>query len=288
MIETFQALRPKLFGIAYRMVGSASEAEDILQEAWLRFQTVDPQEIRSSEALLTTIVTRLCLDQLKSAQTRREVYPGIWLPEPVSTPTMRVADDPLDSVMKLESISLAFLYLLESLGPEERAVFLLREVFDYEYSAIADFLQKSEAACRQIFSRAKKHVASHRPRLSTSADEHQRVFASFVQAVETGDLDNLMTLMSEDVVCYGDGGGKATAAARPLHGREAVARFVKGTQRTGFKPGDQVEMPVINGRQGILIRNAQGQVTTALALEIVDGLIQGLYFVRNPDKLKYL
>jgi RNA polymerase sigma-70 factor (ECF subfamily) len=288
MLTTFQALRPKLFGIAYRMVGSASEAEDILQDAWLRFQAVEPGEIRSAEALLTTIVTRLCLDQLKSAQAKREVYPGIWLPEPLLTPTMTVADDPLDSVMKLESISLAFLHLLESLGPEERAVFLLREVFDYEYSAIADFLQKSETACRQIFSRAKKHITAHRPRLPTNAEEHQRVFASFLQAAQKGDVAGLMAVMAEDVACYGDGGGKATAATRSLHGRDTVARFVNGIQRTGAKPGDQVEMALVNGRPGVIIRNAQGQITTALYLEIAQGLIQGLYFVRNPDKLQHL
>lgn len=246
----------------------------------------DPGEIRSAEALLTTIVTRLCLDQLKSAQSRREVYPGIWLPEPVLTPPMTLADDPLDSVIKLESISLAFLHLLESVGPEERAVFLLREVFDYDYAAIAQFLQKSESACRQIFSRAKKHIADQRPRVLTSADEHQRVLTSFVQAVQSGNLENLMTMMAEDVHSYADGGGKAAAPARRLTGRETVARLVQGLQRTGFRPGDQVALRVINGRQGLLIRNAQGQVTTVLCLDIADGLIQGLYFVRNPEKLQ--
>lgn len=288
MLEIFQTVRPKLFGIAYRMVGSASAAEDILQEAWLRFQTVDPAEIRSPEALLTTIVTRLCLDQRKSAQVQREVYPGIWLPEPLLTPTLAIADDPLDSVMKLESISLAFLHLLESLGPEERAVFLLREVFDYEYREIADFLQKSEAACRQIFSRAKKHIAAHRPRLPTTASEHERIFSSFVQAVQGGDLAQLMTVMAEDVHCYADGGGKATAATRLVTGRDNVARQVNGLRRSGLRPGDQVELPLINGRPGVLIRNAQGQATTALFVDIADGAIRGLYFVRNPDKLQGL
>jgi len=287
MLEIFQAQRPRLFGIAYRMTGSAGEAEDILQEAWLRFQTVDLTEVRSPAALLTTIVTHLCLDQLKSAQTRREVYPGLWLPEPVST-DQNLAEDPLDNMLKLESISLAFLHLLESLSPEERAVFLLREVFDYEYREIASFINKSETACRQLFSRAKKHVADHRPRFPTSPAEHERVLNTFVAAVESGDLDQLMAVMAEDVVCYADGGGKAIAATRPLHGRETVAKFVKGAQKSGFKPGDTLEMPRINGRTGFLIRNAEGAITTALTLDIVDGVIRALYFVRNPDKLQHL
>ena len=287
MLEIFQAQRPRLFGIAYRMTGSAGEAEDILQEAWLRFQTVDLTEVRSPAALLTTIVTRLCLDQLKSAQTRREVYPGLWLPEPVSTDP-NLAEDPLDNMLKLESISLAFLHLLESLSPEERAVFLLREVFDYEYREIASFMNKAETACRQLFSRAKKHVADHRPRFPTSPAEHERVLNTFVAAVESGDLDQLMAVMAEDVVCYADSGGKAVAATRPLHGRESVAKFVKGVQKSGFKPGDTLEMPLINGRTSFLVRDAAGAITTVLTLDISDGVIRALYFVRNPDKLQHL
>lgn len=287
MLEIFQTQRPRLFGIAYRMTGSAGEAEDILQEAWLRFQSVDPTEVRAPEALLTTIVTRLGLDHLKSAQARREVYPGLWLPEPVST-EQNLAEDPLDNMLKLESISLAFLHLLESLSPEERAVFLLREVFDYEYREIANFINKSETACRQLFSRAKKHVAEHRPRFPTSPAEHERVLNTFIAAAESGDLDQLMAVMAEDVVCYADGGGKATATTRPLHGRESVAKFVKGVQRTGLKPGDTFEMPLINGRPGLIVRDAQGAITTALTLDIVDGVIRALYFVRNPDKLQHL
>ena len=287
MLEIFQAQRGRLFGIAYRMTGSASEAEDIVQEAWLRFQTVALAEIRSPEALLTTIVTRLCLDHLKSAQVQREVYPGIWLPEPLAT-VNSVEEDPLDTMIKLESISLAFLHLLESLSPEERAVFLLREVFDYEYREIAEFINKSETACRQLFSRAKKHITDHRPRFPTSPTEYERVFHSFVEAVQTGDLNHLIGVMAEDVACYTDGGGKAAAVLHPLHGREKVAKFVKAIQRGGFKPGDTIEMPLINGRTGFIVRNAQGEIVTALALDIADGAIQALHFIRNPDKLRHL
>ncbi len=287
MLEIFQAERPRLFGIAYRMTGSAREAEDLLQEAWLRFETVDPAEIRSAEALLTTIITRLCLDHLKSAQAQREVYPGLWLPEPVLA-GQGVDEDPLDTMIKLESISLAFLHLLENLSPEERAVFLLREVFDYEYQEIAEFINKSEAACRQLFSRAKKHITDHRPRFPTNPVEHERVLHTFLTAVQSGDLQQLMAIMAENVACYTDGGGKVTAATRPLHGREAVAKFVKGVQRTGYKPGDTFAMPVINGRTGFVIRNAQGEVGTVLTLDIKDGEILAIHIIRNPDKLRHL
>ncbi len=191
-------------------------------------------------------------------------------------------------MIKLESISLAFLHLLESLSPEERAVFLLREVFDYEYREIAEFINKSETNCRQLFSRAKKHITDHRPRFPTSPAEHERVFHSFIEAVESGDLNQLMAVMADDVVCYADSGGKATAATRPLHGPESVAKFVKGAQRTGYKPGDTVEMPLFNGRPGFLVRNAQGKITTALALDIAGGVIRALHFIRNPDKLGQL
>lgn len=287
MLEIFQAQRPRLFGLAYRMTGSAREAEDLLQEAWLRFQAVAPATIRSPEALLTTIVTRLCLDHLKSAQAQREVYPGLWLPEPLPTAN-GLEEDPLDTMIKLESISLAFLHLLESLSPEERAVFLLREVFDYEYREIAEFMKKSETSCRQLFSRAKKHITAHRPRFPTNSAEHERVFHSFIEAVASGDLDQLMAIMTQDVACYADGGGKATSALQPLHGREKVAKFVKGVQRTGLKPGDTVEMPLINGHSGLVVRNAQGEITTVLTLDIADGAIQALHFIRNPDKLGHL
>jgi RNA polymerase sigma-70 factor (ECF subfamily) len=287
MLETFQLIRPKLFAIAYRMLGSAGEAEDLLQEAWLRFQAIDPAEIHSAEALLTTIVTRLALDQLKSARVQRERYPGLWLPEPVVTPDQQLGGDPLDEVIKLESVSLAFLHLLESLSPEERAVFLLREVFDYEYAAIASFLEKSESACRQLFHRAKAHVAEHRPRFPTSADEHQRVLSSFLEAVETGDLDSLMALMAEDVTTYSDGGGKAQAFLRPVHGRVAVARLMRGLGRILY-PDYYAEIVPINGRPGLIIRQVNGVIDTTLTLDVADGKIQALHLVRNPDKLRHI
>jgi RNA polymerase sigma-70 factor, ECF subfamily len=287
MLETFQALRPKLFAIAYRMLGSAGEAEDLLQEAWLRFQAIDPTAVRSAEALLTTIVTRLALDQLKSARVQREYYPGIWLPEPVITPDQQLGGDPLDEVIKLESISLAFLHLLETLSPEERAVFLLREVFDYEYKTIAEFLDKTESACRQLFHRAKSHMTAHRPRFPTSADEHQRVLTGFIHAVQTGDLAELMNLMAEDVASYADGGGKAAAASRPLYGRTTVARLIHGLSRF-LRPEHQVLVLPINGRPGISIRTADGEIINVIALDVADGKIQALHIMLNPEKLQYI
>jgi len=284
MLETFQILRPKLFAIAYRMLGSVGEAEDLLQEAWLRFQAVDPTSVRSAEALLTTIVTRLALDQLKSARVQREQYPGLWLPEPVVTPDHALSGDPLDAVIKLESVSLAFLHLLESLSPEERAVFLLREVFDYDYATIANFLEKSESACRQLFHRAKAHIAAHRPRFPTSVDEHERVLSNFMQAVQTGDLNGLIALMTEEVAVYSDGGGKASALARPLHGPAPVARFFISLGRL-VPNGYTVEIVPLNGRAGLVIHNSSGAIENTIALDVSDGKIRTFHVMRNPEKL---
>jgi RNA polymerase sigma-70 factor (ECF subfamily) len=192
------------------------------------------------------------------------------------------AKDPAEHMADLESISFAFVLLLQSLTPEERAVFLLREVFDYDYADIASFIGKSEETCRQLFSRAKKHIAEHRPRIKTTPAEHQRVLASFMQAVSTGDLAGLMQLMSEDVTLATDGGGKASAATHPLHGPDPVARFVIGLAK---KASDlSFEVTPVNGQPGILIRNA-GKLETTAVLDIVEARIHAVYFIRNPDKL---
>lgn len=288
MLETFEALRPRMFGIAYRMLGSASEAEDIVQEAFLRFQAARPDSIRSEEAFLRTVVIRLCLDQLKSAQAKRETYPGLWLPEPILTEEPALMGDPAEEASRYDSLSMAFLLLLESLSPEERAVFLLREVFDYEYGEIATMIDKSEATCRQLFSRAKKHVVEHRPRFETSPEEHRQILTHFVNAAQNGDLEGLMTLLAEDVTSYADGGGKRTAAKHPVHGREAVARLTLRGLQLFVKPGDTVVSVIINGKEAFVLRSARGQVTDVLVFEIVDGLIQSLFFVLNPDKLTHV
>src|SRR5205085_1992722 len=208
MVESFESYRTYLFAIAYRMLSSAMDAEDMVQETYLRYQTTPPETINSLKAFLTTIITRLCMDQLHLARRKREVYPGPWLPEPIITTTALEAIDPEERVTRDESISLAFLVLLEQLQPIERAVFLLREVFDYDYAEIATFLGKSEVACRQWFSRAKKHLSDHRPRFSAPPETQRQMLSGFLQAVQAGELTALMKLLAEDVTFWADGGGK--------------------------------------------------------------------------------
>ncbi|MGZ3618477.1 MAG: RNA polymerase sigma factor SigJ, partial [Ktedonobacteraceae bacterium] len=225
-MESFEAYRHYLFAIAYRMLGSAMDAEDMVQETYLRYQATPPETITSLKAFLTTIITRLCMDQLHLARRKRELYVGPWLPEPINTATTAESVDPQERVDTEETISLAFLLLMEQLQPIERAVFLLREVFEYDYSEIATFLGKSEAACRQSFSRAKKHLADHRPRFHVPVDTQKQLLTGFLQALQAGEMSSLMNLLAEDVTFWGDGGGKVKGAAtRPISGRVAVARF---------------------------------------------------------------
>ncbi|MEP7292377.1 MAG: RNA polymerase sigma-70 factor [Chloroflexota bacterium] len=271
--ETFESYRPLMFAIAYRMLGSAMDAEDIVQEAYLRYQSAEGIEI--PKAFLTTVVTRLCLDQLKSARVQRESYIGPWLPEPLIT-------TPLDS--EYESISMAFLILLESLTPVERAVFLLREVFDYDYHEIAEIVGKEEAACRQSFHRAKAHIAEHRPRFPASQDEHQHMLESFMQACLGGDLDGLTSLLTEDVTLMTDGGGKVSAAIYPLHGRDKVGRFLVGLLKR-FPATFSAEVVEVNRRPAVLIRDDKKQPFSLTAFNMDEGLIHGIQVVRNPDKL---
>lgn len=277
-MEVFQQTRPKLFGIAYRMLGSVAEAEDIVQEAYLRYR--DAGAVQSPEPFLRKVVIRLCLDHLKSAQVQRESYVGPWLPAPVLT-------DPFDQASDHESISIAFMLLLERLSPEERAVFLLRDVFDYEYGEIAAIVGKSEDACRQIFSRARKHLTDNRPRFRASADTHRQMLGQFIQAVQIGELDGLKNLLSEAIELRSDGGGKASAATRILKGPERVAQFLIGLARRA-DPRDTGEIAILNGRESIVLRAPDGHVTSVLSFEIVDGLIHDVYILRNPDKMHHL
>ncbi len=281
VVNEFESLRPLLFGIAYRMLGSAMEAEDMLQEAYLRWTAIDPAEVRSPRAYLTKLVTNLCLDQLKTARERRELYPGEWLPEPVVTPL--TLDEPMEHAIEVESLSMAFLLLLEHLTPVERAVFLLREVFDYSYKEIAETIGKSEAAARQVLHRAKQTVhASRRPPM-TSLAEHQQVFGEFLQAVSAGDLPRVMALMSSDVVTVSDGGGKAPAAIHPIVGGAASARFIMGLRKRAPE-GTRFEIAILNGAPALLVY-ANDTLETAILLNVEAGRIRNLYFVRNPDKL---
>lgn len=284
MMDTFEQQRPLLFSIAYRMLGSAREAEDIVQEAYLRGQAAG-EAIQSPKAYFSTIVTRLCLDHLKSAQSRRETYIGPWLPEPFITADTTLPE-PLKQVEDLDSISMAFLVLLEHLSPAERAVFLLREVFDYEYGEIASMLGKDEAACRQLFSRARKHIHDNRPRYKSTAEEHANLFGRFMQACQVGDLDGLMQLLAEDVVEYSDGGGKVQAATRPVKGRDHVARFVLGIARK-LPAQAAFEFASINGEPGLIVR-VDGRADTVMLIETGDGLIRTIRSIRNPDKIGHL
>jgi RNA polymerase sigma-70 factor, ECF subfamily len=283
-VESFETYRPYLFSIAYRMLSSAMDAEDMVQETFLRFQATSPQTIHSLKAYLTTILTRLCMDQLQLARRKRELYVGPWLPEPILTAETAEPGDPEQRVEMEESVSLAFLVLLERLQPFERAVFLLREVFAYEFAEIAAILDKSEAACRRSFSRAKLHLREHRPRFPASAQTHQQLLNGYFQAVQVGELAPLMSLLSEDVTLWADGGGKVKQAAlRPLYGREAVARFSLGTKR--FWPEHPaVSLEEVNGQAALIIRTG-GQVFSVLTIEVEQGQIQAIRIIANPDKL---
>ncbi|MFN8530462.1 MAG: RNA polymerase sigma-70 factor [Anaerolineae bacterium] len=281
-----EAYRPYLFGIAYRMLGTAMEAEDVLQEAYLRTRDVDAEDIRAPKAYLAKMVTRMCLDQLKTARAQREVYPGIWLPEPIPTPD--AAPSPIHTEDgDMDSLSLAFLILLEQLSPAERAVFLLREVFDYDYGEIGAMLDKDEAACRQLFHRAKTHLREHRPRFSSSPEAQQKLFTRFMMAVSSGDVQALTNLLAEDAVTWSDGGGKAAAAVRPIRGAEAIARFMLGLAKIGRDWGVTYEFQQVN-HQPALITRLNGQIINVLMAEMDDEHIYRLLSIANPDKLRLL
>jgi RNA polymerase sigma-70 factor (ECF subfamily) len=285
--DPFEEYRSLLFAIAYRMLGSAMEAEDIVQEAYLRYRAMPPESIRTLKSFLTTIVHHLCLDHLKSAQARRENYVGPWLPEPVITGDGASLLSPLRQITDRESISMAFLVLLESLSPLERAVFLLREIFDYEYGEIAQITGRDEAACRQLFSRAKKHISEHRPRFPSSPEAHAKMVGRFMEACVAGDIDGLMSLLAEDVTAWSDGGGKVSGAARqPIHGRDTVARGIIGTLSRAPE-GTTVEVIEANGLPALLVR-IKGQIFSLLMLEMEADVIRAIRNVANPDKLAHL
>ena len=281
--EAFEALRPYLFAIAYRMLGSASEAEDVVQDSYLRFTRAAPEAIRSPKAYLAAVVTRLCLDRLKSARVVREAYVGPWLPEPA--PTADLAPTPEEAAERREEVSLAFLVLLERLTPEERAVYVLREAFDYPYQEIAAILGKSVAACRQLAHRARQHLAD-RPRFAASPEAQRRLTEHFLAAARRGDLPALTEVLAADVTLWSDGGEKALAARRPIHGRDAVARWVIGI--AAKLPVDAVvTFEDINGGVGVLVWVGD-ELVSAMTLDVGDGRVRAAHVVVNPDKIAYL
>jgi RNA polymerase sigma-70 factor (ECF subfamily) len=273
-MQPFEAHRAHLFAIAYRMLGSRAEAEDMVQEAFLRWQAASREQVESERAYLSTIVTRLCLDQLKSARVQRETYVGPWLPEPLRT------DDPVDP----QSISLAFLVLLERLTPLERAVYLLHEVFDHSHAEVAAMVGKDEAACRQLLHRARAHVSERRPRFAPSRSEHQRLLTGFLGAVQAGDLDGLRGMLASDAIAWSDGGGKRLAARNLVHGADAVARLFVGLAR---KPGAQYELELaeVNGWPAVILKQG-GQVSDVVGIETDGAIIYAVHVVSNPDKLQ--
>ena len=285
-VDEFEAHRHRLFGIAYRMLGQVSESEDAVQDTWLRWNAADHSTIVTPAAWLTTVVTRIALDRLTSAQRQRETYVGPWLPEPL----VAVDDDPADHVELAESLSMAFLHLLERLDPIERAVFLLREVFGHDYAHVAATVDRGEANCRQIVHRAKARLDPDRPvRLEPGPGEERRLLDSFLGAAVNGDVDGLRTLLADEVVLWSDGGADHHAARRPVLGAVRVANFVRGIAARGLERYSSLhaEYARINGDPGFLV-HGDGVLFSAMVFELCPEGIAGIYSVVNTDKLAHL
>jgi RNA polymerase sigma-70 factor (ECF subfamily) len=277
-VDTFESHRGRLFGIAYRMLGSASEAEDIVQDAWLRWQGTDTESVRDPAAFLATVVTRLALTALDSARARREVYVGPWLPEPIDT-----TSDPLLGAEHAESVSLAVLLLLERLSPAERAAYVLHEAFDYPFRDVAEVLETSEANARQLASRARAHLAKERGAIVSEA-ERERLLGAILAAARAGDLEGLESMLAEDVVSVSDGGGVVSAARRPIVGRDRVARFIVGAAQKGASAFDLVPSAV-NGQTAMLgVRD--GNVEGLFTVDVSSSGVTRLLIVLNPQKLE--
>lgn len=274
--------RPRLFALAYRMLGSVADAEDVLQDAALRLRDAGP--IDSRPAWLTTTVTRLALDRLKSAARQRETYVGPWLPEPL-TADLEGPPVPDERIGIAESVSMAFLVLLERLSPLERAAFLLHEVFDFSFAEVGRILERKEATVRQLHHRAKAHLAAGRSRFEVPDETHARLTSAFLEAVTSGELGRLEALLAEDAVAISDGGGKAQAARLPVHGRDRVARFLLGMAKR-MHPETRVEARSVNGQPGFILRSPVA--TSVVVLEIAEGRVRSIYVQANPDKVRAL
>lgn len=279
--ETFVAHRNLLFTVAYEMLGSAADAEDVLQETWLRWVKVDLEQVRDQRAYLVRITTRQALNRLRTMSRRKEAYVGPWLPEPLLT-----APDVAQDVELAESVSMAVMLVLETLSPTERAVFVLREVFDVGYDEIAAAVDKSPAAVRQIAHRARRHVDARRPREVVSASETRAALESFRRALDSGDLQGLLDVLAPEVVLMSDGGGIKQAAVRPISGADKVARFMVGGLRKNTLPM-AVGLTVVNGCPALLV-HLDGEIDGVMAVRVEDTRIIGLYYVRNPEKLSHV
>jgi RNA polymerase sigma-70 factor, ECF subfamily len=280
--EATREHRQELLALAYRLLGTVSEAEDAVQEAYLRLERHGTEGIDNVGGWLNRTTSRLCYDRLTSARARREVYVGPWLPEPLVTDG--TTDDPVELA---ESVSMAFLVVLESLSPAERVAFLLHDVFGYDHAELAAILDRSEPACRQLVSRARKHVQARRPRFEPDAGARARVADRFLTACRTGDLEALLATLAPDVVLRSDGGGKVSAARRPVEGADRVARFLEGLARQA--PTDVVLEPRwINGTPGVVIGTSDGTIVVVFVLDVADDTIRSIAAIRNPDKLTHL
>lgn len=282
--EEFEAVRSLLFSIAYRILGSVSEAEDAVQETWLRYETSTTQPV-SPKAFLSATVTRISIDVLRSARARREEYVGNWFPEPLLTDPY---DDPARAAELADSLSTASLLLLERLSPLERAVFVLREVFGFGFADVASAVGRSEAACRQLSVRAKQHMEAGRPRFEADRRERERLAARFYAAMRSGDVDGLRALLAADVQMVGDSGGKAPQWGTGVFGAPNVARVLAATVPYLMEVGAVVEEGLVNGQPGAVFRDRDGRVVNTMALDIADGQIQTIRAVINPDKLAHL
>lgn len=281
----FEQQRSFLTGLAYRMLGSVAEAEDVLQDAYLRWREVDRAAVGEPRAYLARVVSRLCLDRMKSASHRHERYVGTWLPEPVvAEPAQTLADD----------LSVALLLALERLSPLERAAFLLHDVFDMDYAQVGEVIDHTEAACRQLAARGRAHVRKDRPRYPATDAKARKLADAFVTAVATGDMGGLARLLADDAVFFSDGGGKRRAALNPIFGRDRIVRFFEGIRAKGGIPlsADRVERTTLNGLAGFVFQTSAGTETVAVEVggggEVSQGMIVAIYMVRNPDKVRHL
>lgn len=291
----YQQYRPLMFAIAYRMLGRVSEAEDVLQEAFLRYHRAESAGtgIESPKAFLSAVTTRLCIDELRSARARREAYPGEWLPEPLLTADAAVLagpppDDPAAAAEQADTLSMAFLLLLERLSPVERAVFLLHDVFSYGYDEVASIVGKSEDNCRQLALRARRHVADGKPRFEASRGKRDELAATFFRAVQDGDLDGLVGMLAADVVVVGDNAGVQPRWPRPIIGRDRVSRLLIGLAQQIKQAGIVIRPAEVNGQPGALCLDSGGRIANVFVLEIGDGQVQAIRSVISPGKLRHL
>ncbi|MFV1990022.1 MAG: RNA polymerase sigma factor SigJ [Acidimicrobiales bacterium] len=279
-MAVFDDERDRLFGLAYRMMGSVGDAEDIVQEAWISWDASDRETIQNPAGFLTTVVTRRSLDRLRSAQHRREEYPGPWLPEPMIEEL-----DPADSVVQAESLTLAFLGVLERLGPMERAVFLLHDVFDFSFGEVAEATGQTESACRKMASRARTRVHEAKPRYELPGASTEELMGNLVGAVQAGDIETLLQLLDTNIEIHTDGGRKVHAAPRPILGPHRAARFLVGV--AAHQRGASVELRAVNGEPGVIV-SEENQIVTVMSFTFAEGKLTAMRAIRNPDKLAYV